>query len=134
MKPTGSRRIVFTVYEGVSLLDLAGPLEAFRVADAWSSAIEPPGSSRRPGGNCQGQAKAECRNPAPLCNLRRTGEYPPARLLLPGGEGGSAVTQETLSEEVDKVSAERFSERFERQVRGQQVRDSIAPIRDNRES
>jgi transcriptional regulator GlxA family with amidase domain len=36
MKPTGSRRIVFTVYEGVSLLDLAGPLEAFRVADAFS--------------------------------------------------------------------------------------------------
>jgi YD repeat-containing protein len=33
-----------------------------------------------------------------------------------------------------KVSAGRFSERFEREVRGQQVRDSIAPIRDNRES
>ena len=30
------RRIVFTVYKGVSLLDLAGPLEAFRVADAFS--------------------------------------------------------------------------------------------------
>jgi hypothetical protein len=36
MKPTGSRRIVSTVYDGVSLLDLAGPLEAFRVADAFS--------------------------------------------------------------------------------------------------
>jgi transcriptional regulator GlxA family with amidase domain len=36
MKPSGSRRVVFTVYEGVSLLDLAGPLEAFRVADAFS--------------------------------------------------------------------------------------------------
>jgi len=36
MKPTGSRRVVFTVYEGVSLLDLAGPLEAFRGADAFS--------------------------------------------------------------------------------------------------
>lgn len=31
------RRIVFAVYKGVSLLDLAGPLEAFRVADAFSS-------------------------------------------------------------------------------------------------
>jgi transcriptional regulator GlxA family with amidase domain len=30
-----SRRIVFAVYEGVSLLDLAGPLEAFRVASAF---------------------------------------------------------------------------------------------------
>ena len=30
------RRIVFAVYKGVSLLDLAGPLEAFRVADAFS--------------------------------------------------------------------------------------------------
>lgn len=29
-------RIVFAVYKGVSLLDLAGPLEAFRVADAFS--------------------------------------------------------------------------------------------------
>ena len=27
-----SRRIVITAYDGVSLLDLAGPLEAFRVA------------------------------------------------------------------------------------------------------
>jgi transcriptional regulator GlxA family with amidase domain len=47
MKPTGSRRIVFTVYEGVSLLDLAGPLEAFRVADAFSSS-----RSRRAGYEC----------------------------------------------------------------------------------
>jgi transcriptional regulator GlxA family with amidase domain len=37
MKPPQSRRIVFTVYEGVSLLDLAGPLEAFRVADAFAA-------------------------------------------------------------------------------------------------
>jgi transcriptional regulator GlxA family with amidase domain len=38
MQPLKSRRIVFTVYKGVSLLDLAGPLEAFRVADAFSPA------------------------------------------------------------------------------------------------
>jgi transcriptional regulator GlxA family with amidase domain len=37
MKPPQSRRIAFTVYEGVSLLDLAGPLEAFRIADAFSA-------------------------------------------------------------------------------------------------
>src|SRR5262245_27472351 len=36
MKPSESRRIIFTVYKGVSLLDLAGPLEAFRIADAFS--------------------------------------------------------------------------------------------------
>ena len=30
-----SRRIVITAYEGVSLLDLAGPLEAFRVASTF---------------------------------------------------------------------------------------------------
>src|SRR5262245_50793875 len=41
-----SRRIIFTVYEGVSLLDLAGPLEAFRIADAFSS------SRRRPPYEC----------------------------------------------------------------------------------
>ena len=33
MPPSKSRLVIFTVYEGVSLLDLAGPLEAFRVAD-----------------------------------------------------------------------------------------------------
>ena len=38
--PSKQRRIVFTVYPGVSLLDLSGPLEAFRVADAFSA---PPG-------------------------------------------------------------------------------------------
>src|SRR5215470_132038 len=36
MQPSKSRRIIFTVYKGVSLLDLAGPLEAFRIADAFS--------------------------------------------------------------------------------------------------
>src|SRR5215468_7983896 len=38
MPSSKSRRIIFTVYKGVSLLDLAGPLEAFRVADAFSPA------------------------------------------------------------------------------------------------
>jgi transcriptional regulator GlxA family with amidase domain len=42
MSPSKSRLIIFTVYEGVSLLDLAGPLEAFRIADAFS-----PGRDRR---------------------------------------------------------------------------------------
>jgi len=32
MRASASRRIVFTAYDGVSLLDLSGPLEAFRVA------------------------------------------------------------------------------------------------------
>ena len=36
MPTLNPRRIVFAVYKGVSLLDLAGPLEAFRVADAFS--------------------------------------------------------------------------------------------------
>ena len=35
MPPATSRRIVITAYDGVSLLDLAGPLEAFRVASAF---------------------------------------------------------------------------------------------------
>ena len=36
MSSSKPRRIVFAIYKGVSLLDLAGPLEAFRVADAFS--------------------------------------------------------------------------------------------------
>jgi len=40
MRPQKPRHIVFPIYEGVSLLDLAGPLEAFRVADAFSAPSE----------------------------------------------------------------------------------------------
>src|SRR5215471_1248174 len=47
MQSSKSRRIIFTVYKGVSLLDLAGPLEAFRVADAFS-----PSRGRRPVYEC----------------------------------------------------------------------------------
>ncbi len=36
MPQARSRRIVFTAYEGISLLDLSGPLEAFRVASAFN--------------------------------------------------------------------------------------------------
>src|SRR5215467_11353684 len=38
MQPSKTCRIAFTADEGVSPLDLAGPLEAFLVADAFSSA------------------------------------------------------------------------------------------------
>ena len=34
--PSTSRQIVFIAHEGVSLLDLSGPLEAFRVAAAFA--------------------------------------------------------------------------------------------------
>ena len=47
MRESKSRRIVFVTYKGVSLLDLAGPLEAFRVADAFS-----PQRGRRPTYEC----------------------------------------------------------------------------------
>src|SRR5260221_11543027 len=40
MRPPKSRRIVIVAYEGVSLLDLAGPLEAFQVASAFGGARE----------------------------------------------------------------------------------------------
>ena len=40
MRPPKTRRIVIAVYEGVSLLDLAGPLEAFRVASGFFGSRE----------------------------------------------------------------------------------------------
>src|ERR1700680_3861968 len=40
MRPIKPRRIVFAVYDRVSLLDLAGPLEAFRVAAAFGDPKE----------------------------------------------------------------------------------------------
>src|ERR1700716_4524818 len=40
MRPPQARRIVIAVYEGVSLLDLAGPLEAFRVASGFGEPRE----------------------------------------------------------------------------------------------
>jgi transcriptional regulator GlxA family with amidase domain len=36
MRRSTSRHIVLIAYEGVSLLDLSGPLEAFRVAAAFA--------------------------------------------------------------------------------------------------
>jgi hypothetical protein len=36
-----SRRIVITDYDGISLLDLAGPLEAFRVGEAPQPCLAP---------------------------------------------------------------------------------------------
>ena len=35
MRPSNARHITITAYEGVALLDLAGPLEAFRVASSF---------------------------------------------------------------------------------------------------
>ena len=40
MRPPKARRIVIAAYEGVSLLDLAGPLEAFQVASSFGGAGE----------------------------------------------------------------------------------------------
>ena len=40
MRPPKPRRIVIAAYEGVSLLDLAGPLEAFQVASSFGGAGE----------------------------------------------------------------------------------------------
>jgi transcriptional regulator GlxA family with amidase domain len=40
MRPPKPRRIVIAAYEGVSLLDLAGPLEAFQVASGFGGAGE----------------------------------------------------------------------------------------------
>src|SRR6202158_1204950 len=40
MRPPKARRIVIAVYEGVSLLDLAGPLEAFQVASGFGGSRE----------------------------------------------------------------------------------------------
>ena len=40
MRPPKARRIVIAAYEGVSLLDLAGPLEAFQVASRFGGSRE----------------------------------------------------------------------------------------------
>ena len=42
MRSAKPRRVVITAYDGVSLLDLAGPLEAFRVATAFAGPCESP--------------------------------------------------------------------------------------------
>ena len=41
MRSSTPRRIVFTVYDGVALLDLAGPLEAFRIAAEFALTQRP---------------------------------------------------------------------------------------------
>ena len=42
MRSAKHRRVVITAYDGVSLLDLAGPLEAFRVATAFAGPCQSP--------------------------------------------------------------------------------------------
>ena len=54
MRPVKPRRIVFAAYDGVSLLDLAGPLGAFRVAAAFGGANDSGVSYERAVASVQG--------------------------------------------------------------------------------
>lgn len=86
MQPSKSRRIIFTVYEGVSLLDLAGPLEAFRVADTFS-----PSRRRRATYECTvvssrgGRVKTADGAELHTKSLRSTARNPIDTLVVPGG-------------------------------------------------
>jgi len=86
MPQSKPQRIVFAVYAGVSLLDLAGPLEAFRVADAFS-----PKRDGRPSYECVvvssrgGSVLTADGIELNTTSLRAAGKKPIDTLIVPGG-------------------------------------------------
>ncbi len=95
MRPPKARRILIAVYEGVSLLDLAGPLEAFRVASDF-------------GGSREGRVTYECSvvsirgGPLKTANgvelvtesVRSVGRDPIDTLIIPGAFAVEDVTRD----------------------------------------
>src|SRR5260221_11382488 len=95
MRPPKARRIVIAVYEGVSLLDLAGPLEAFRVASDFF-------------GSRESRVTYECSVVSIRCGPLRTangvelvtesvrslGRYPLDKLIVPGAFAVDDLTRD----------------------------------------
>jgi transcriptional regulator GlxA family with amidase domain len=94
MKPSTSRHVVFTAYEGVSLLDLSGPLEAFRVAADFvlkerrmsyeCTVVSSRGGSVRTADGVELNAKS----------VRTIGNRPIDTLVVPGGFHVEDVTRD----------------------------------------
>jgi len=108
MQPSKTRRIVFTAYEGVSLLDLAGPLEAFRVADAFSSA-----RGRRAFYECTvvssrgGRVMTADGVELNTKSVRSAARNPPDTLIVPGAFRVDDVTRDrTLAQWITKTAPE----------------------------
>jgi len=104
MRQFTSRRIVVTAYEGVSLLDLAGPLEAFRVAAAFARPLERRASYEctvvSASGGTVGTADGVQLNTQPVSSLAKK---PIDTLIVPGAFVVDAVTRDrTLVEWVKK--------------------------------
>jgi transcriptional regulator GlxA family with amidase domain len=85
MRPSTSRHIVFAAYEGVSLLDLSGPLEAFRIAADFVL------KDRRMSYDCTvvssrgGRVKTADRVELNAKSFRSLGSKPIDTLVVPGG-------------------------------------------------
>jgi transcriptional regulator GlxA family with amidase domain len=85
MRSSSSRHIVFTVYDGVSLLDLSGPLEAFRVAADFAL------KGRRMSYECTvvssrgGRVKTADGVELNARSVRSIGKKPIDTLVVPGG-------------------------------------------------
>lgn len=107
MQPSKTRRIVFTAYEGVSLLDLAGPLEV-RVADAFSSA-----RGRRASYECTvvssrgGRVMTADGVELHTKSVRGAARNPPDTLIVPGAFRVDDVTRDrTLVQWITKTAPE----------------------------
>src|SRR5438128_3825816 len=95
MRPPKARRIVIAVYEGVSLLDLAGPLEAFRVASGFAGSRE-----SRVTYECSvvsirgGPLKTADGVELVTESVRSLGRYPIDTLIVPGAFAVDDVTRD----------------------------------------
>src|SRR5262249_23025394 len=106
MQLSKSRRIVFTVSKGLSLLDLAGPLEAFRIADAFS-----PSRGRRASYECTVvSSRGGCVMTADGVELKtmpahKAAKNPIDTLVVPGGFFVDDVTRDrTLVQWIAKTA------------------------------
>lgn len=107
MSSSRPRRIVFAIYKGVSLLDLAGPLEAFRVADAFS-----PSGDDRPTYECivvsssGGQVMTADGVELNTKSLRAASKTTIDTLIVPGGFQVDDVTRDrTLVRWIAKIAS-----------------------------
>src|ERR1700692_1619621 len=95
MRPPKARRVVIAAYEGVSLLDLAGPLEAFQLASGCGGTRESRVTYQCPVGSIRG-GPLKTANGVELVteSVRSLGRDPIDTLIVPGAFAVDDVTRD----------------------------------------
>ena len=88
------RRIVFTVYDGVSLLDLSGPLDAFRITEEVDRSHRPQAYECVVVSSRAGRVRTASGVDLNTKSLRSLGEKPIDTLIVPGSFSVGDVTRD----------------------------------------